>query len=100
MLRFSILSNNEFFIRFLLRSSNALFDLVWQPDGSVCFRANNGKYVATKRSGHLYANSDSVEESCKYFFYLINRLVIFFARVSSLRNRNRFIFLKIFIKSM
>ncbi len=55
------------------RSSNALFDLVWQADGSVCFRANNGKYVATKRSGHLYANSDTVEESCKYFFYLINR---------------------------
>lgn len=63
-------------IIFLFRSSNALFDLVWQPDGSVCFRANNGKYVATKRSGHLYANSDTVEESCKYFFYLINRLVV------------------------
>ncbi|XP_065203609.1 protein singed [Planococcus citri] len=58
------------------RSSNALFDLVWQPDGSVCFRANNGKYVATKRSGHLYANSDTVEESCKYFFYLINRPIL------------------------
>lgn len=55
------------------RSSNALFDLVWQDDGSLCFRANNGKIVTTKRSGHLYANSDTVEDACKYFFYLINR---------------------------
>lgn len=58
------------------RSSNALFDLVWQGDGSVCFRANNGKYIATKRSGHLYANSDAVDETCKYFFYLINRPIL------------------------
>ncbi|KAK6643057.1 hypothetical protein RUM43_004560 [Polyplax serrata] len=58
------------------RSSNALFDLIWQNDGSLCFRANNGKFVATKRSGHLYANSDVVEESCKYFFYLINRPIL------------------------
>jgi len=57
----------------ILRSSNALFDLAWQTDGSVAFRANNGKYVGTKRSGHLYANSDTVEDNCKYFFYLINR---------------------------
>ncbi|XP_075232061.1 fascin domain-containing protein singed isoform X1 [Lycorma delicatula] len=58
------------------RSSNALFDLVWQGDGSVSFRANNGKYVATKRSGHLYANSDEVDDTCKYFFYLINRPIL------------------------
>lgn len=50
-----------------------MFDLVWQGDGSVGFRANNGKFVATKRSGHLYANADTVEEPSKYFFYLINR---------------------------
>lgn len=55
------------------RSSNALFDLEWQGDGSVSFRANNGKYITTKRSGHLYANSDAVDENCKYYFYLINR---------------------------
>uniref|UniRef100_A0A0P4VVV5 Putative fascin-like domain protein n=2 Tax=Rhodnius TaxID=13248 RepID=A0A0P4VVV5_9HEMI len=58
------------------RSSNALFDLVWQGDGSVCFRANNGKFLATKRSGHLYANSDSVDDTCKYYFYLINRPIL------------------------
>lgn len=60
-------------IKFLFRSSNALFELAWQGDGSVCFRANNGKYVSTKRSGHLYANVDVIDEACKYFFYLINR---------------------------
>ncbi|XP_065338861.1 protein singed [Cloeon dipterum] len=58
------------------RSSNALFDLAWQTDGSVAFRANNGKYVGTKRSGHLYANCDTVEDTCKYFFYLINRPIL------------------------
>jgi len=58
---------------FISRSSNALFDLVWQGDGSVGFRANNGKFVSTKRSGHLYANCDTVENNAKYFFYLINR---------------------------
>ncbi|CAH1389345.1 unnamed protein product [Nezara viridula] len=58
------------------RSSNALFDLVWQGDGSVCFRANNGKFVATKRSGHLYANQDTIDDTCKYFFYLINRPIL------------------------
>ncbi|XP_063240690.1 protein singed isoform X2 [Bacillus rossius redtenbacheri] len=58
------------------KSSNALFDLVWQNDGSVGFRANNGKFVATKRSGHLYANSDSVDDSAKYYFYLINRPIL------------------------
>ncbi|XP_046404588.1 protein singed [Ischnura elegans] len=58
------------------KSSNALYDLVWQNDGSVAFRANNGKYIATKRSGHLYANADSVEDSAKYYFYLINRPIL------------------------
>jgi fascin 1/2 len=44
------------------RSSNALFDLLWNEDGSVSFRANNGKFVATKKSGHLFANTDSNED--------------------------------------
>ena len=26
-----------------MRSEKALFDLVWQEDGSVCFKASNGK---------------------------------------------------------
>lgn len=61
---------------FPLRSSNALYDLVWQGDGSVALRANNGKFIATKRSGHLYANSDSADDSCRYYFYLINRPIL------------------------
>ena len=48
----------------------------WQPDGSVGFRDNNGKFVATKKSGHLFANTDAVEDSSKFFFYLINRLIV------------------------
>jgi hypothetical protein len=58
------------------RSSNALFDLMWQGDGSVAFRANNGRYVITKRSGHLYATSDTIDDNCKYFFYLVNRPIL------------------------
>ncbi|GBP30805.1 Protein singed [Eumeta japonica] len=57
------------------RSSNALFELEWQGDGSVAFRANSGKYLLTKRSGHLYASADAVDDNCKYYFYLINRSV-------------------------
>lgn len=63
---------------YIYRSSNALFELAWQGDGSVCFRANNGKYVFTKRSGHLYANVDAIDDACKYFFYLINRYLIIY----------------------
>ncbi|XP_076257341.1 fascin domain-containing protein singed [Rhynchophorus ferrugineus] len=59
------------------RSSNALFDLVWQNDGSVTFRANNGRYVITKRSGHLFATSDVIDDdTCKYYFYLVNRPIL------------------------
>jgi len=52
------------------------FDLVWHSDGSISFRAKNGKFIGTKKSGHLYANLDSVEENAKYYFYLINRPVL------------------------
>jgi len=58
------------------KSSNALFDLVWHADGSLSFRANNGKCLATKKSGHLYANSEENEEAAKFFFYLINRPIL------------------------
>lgn len=50
-----------------------MFELEWLPEGSVAFKANNGKYVAAKKSGHLYANSDKVEDMEKFYFYLINR---------------------------
>jgi len=58
------------------KSSNALFQMEWQSDGSVLFRANNGKFVATKKSGHLYANSEAAEDCSKFFFYLINRPIL------------------------
>ncbi|KAB7495695.1 Protein singed [Armadillidium nasatum] len=58
-------------------TSNALFDFQWQADGSVAFRANNGKFIATKKSGHLYANADNADdESARFHFYLINRAVL------------------------
>lgn len=61
-------------ILFSYRTSNALFTFHWQADGSVAFQANNGKYIATKKSGHLFANADSPDdESARFYFYLINR---------------------------
>jgi len=61
------------------RDSNCLFELIWHEDGSVSFQGNNGKFVGTKRSGHLYANCDNDdddEKRAKYFFYLVNRPVL------------------------
>lgn len=62
-----------YLIVFLVRSSNALFQMEWQEDGSIGFRANNGKFIGTKKSGHLFANADLIDDSSKFFFYLINR---------------------------
>lgn len=50
--------------------------MFWHEDGSVSFRGNNGKFIGTKKSGHLFANCDSVEENAKYYFYLINRPIL------------------------
>merc|ERR1719334_2504897 len=58
------------------RSPSALLDLVWGEDGSVSFKANNGKYVGIKKSGHLFANCDAISENSKYYFYLVNRPVL------------------------
>jgi len=59
------------------RSKDGLHELMWLEDGSVAFKANNGKFVGTKKSGHLYANCESVDEpNAKYYFYLINRPVL------------------------
>ena len=59
------------------RSSNALFSLCWRDDGSVSFRANNGKLLGTKRSGHLFANcDDGDEDKARFYFYLVNRPVL------------------------
>lgn len=58
------------------RSPAALFDLVWREDGSVSFKASNGKYLGTKKSGHLYANCDTMDEKTTFYFYLINRPIL------------------------
>lgn len=59
------------------RCADALFELIWHGDGSVSFRANNGKYLATKRSGHLFAtNEDTGDETTRFYFYLINRPIL------------------------
>jgi len=54
----------------------AALDLEWLDDGTVAFKAENGKYIGTKKSGHLFANVDTIEERSKYFFYLINRPIL------------------------
>lgn len=58
------------------RSADALFELIWHGDGAVSFRANNGKLLGTKRSGHLFATSENVEDITKFYFYLINRPIL------------------------
>ena len=59
------------------RCKDGLFEMTWLEDGSVAFKANNGKYIGTKKSGHLYANCESLDEpNAKYYFYLINRPVL------------------------
>jgi len=42
---------NTHYLLLKYRSSNALLEMIWLVDGSVAFRANNGKYVLIKRSG-------------------------------------------------
>ena len=36
----------------------------------------SGKYIGNKKSGHLFANCDSIEDNTRYFFYLINRPIL------------------------
>jgi len=58
------------------KCKNALFSLMWQEDGSLAFKADNGQYLGIKKSGHLYANCDKVEDNSRFFFYLINRPIL------------------------
>jgi len=58
------------------QKAGAALDLVWQEDGTVAFRADNGKFVGTKKSGHLFANVEEVEERSRFYFYLINRPIL------------------------
>ena len=58
------------------RGAATKLDLVWLEDGAVAFKAENGKMIGTKKSGHLFANVDGVEDRSKYYFYLINRPIL------------------------
>ena len=58
------------------REAGTKLDLVWLEDGAVAFKAENGKMIGTKKSGHLFANVDGVEDRSKYYFYLINRPIL------------------------
>ena len=58
------------------RSKDGLFEMTWCEDGSVAFLANNGKFVGTKKSGHLFANCEKGDDNACYYFYLINRPVL------------------------
>ena len=50
--------------------------MTWCEDGSAAFLANNGKFVGTKKSGHLFANCEKGDDNACYYFYLINRPVL------------------------
>jgi len=43
------------------REENTMFDIEWL-DRRVALKANNGKYVCTKKNGQLAAVSDSLGE--------------------------------------
>ena len=39
--------------------------------------STNGKFIGTKKSGHLFANCETcAEDNAKYYFYLINRPIL------------------------
>lgn len=57
-------------------TSNCLFELCWQSDGSLTLVANNGKLVGAKKSGHLFANCEPGDPAAKFHFALVNRPVL------------------------
>ena len=73
----TLMTYDFYFQEIIFRSKDGLFEMIWLEDGAVAFKANNGKFIGTKKSGHLFANCDSVDEpNAKYYFYLINRPVL------------------------
>lgn len=57
-------------------AAGAPLELVWLEGGAVALKADTGKLVTNKKSGHLFATADAVDERSKYFFHLINRPVL------------------------
>lgn len=58
------------------RPEQAPLQLVWQDNGTVAMKADNGKFVGAKKSGHLFANVDVLEDNSRFFFYLTNRPIM------------------------
>ncbi|XP_022243489.1 protein singed-like [Limulus polyphemus] len=55
------------------RIPSSSFDLVWNQNGSVSFLAYNGRFVAAKKNGQLFVNSDRVEKMENFYLFLVNR---------------------------
>jgi len=58
------------------RPAEAPLQLVWQDNGTVAMKADSGKFVGAKKSGHLFANVDLLEDNSRFFFYLTNRPIM------------------------
>ena len=54
---------------------NTHFTIDWQG-AMIAIKANNGKYVSIKPNGQTIANSDTVEDNCKFVFEFINRPIL------------------------
>ena len=51
-----------------------MFELVWDEDGTVTLKANNDKFIGTKKSGHLFANRDAMDENTNTTATIIQKL--------------------------
>ena len=58
------------------KPAQAPLELVWQDNGTVAMKAESGKFVGAKKSGHLFANIDVLEDNSRFFFYLTNRPIM------------------------
>jgi len=58
------------------RPEQAPLEFSWQDDGTVALKADSGKFVGAKKSGHLFANMDLLEDNARFFFYLTNRPIM------------------------
>jgi len=59
------------------RTDNGLYEIIWHENGAISLKGNNGKFLAIKKSGHLFANAeDCADENARFFFYLMNRPVL------------------------
>ncbi|XP_069786228.1 fascin-2b [Narcine bancroftii] len=55
--------------------ANCMFEMVWRGR-RIALKANNGKYICTKKNGQLASVSDSVGEDEEFTLRLINRPIL------------------------